>query len=362
MYTVRTWLEELIKADEPLCGGDEIGKRVDALREMFQNYRNMTPTQFGEVMTTAHFANYFSNALSRAFYDDYAYMVGEWPKYVYKDTVPDFRDVDRYRMTEPGDLLKRREKEEAKATHISESVIHYGVDEFARQFDVSWQTILNDDLGKIKETPNRMAKAASRWLDGFVSALYDNAVTQAGMVALGAIYAGTGRLTAANLAVGINAMMQRADPAGNPIRISKIHLVIPPILRLQALTILESEQLSGTPNNDKNIIPQFIAGVHVDPYITVAPPNVPWYLFADPGEIPTVTLARLSGMPGPIVYKKRSNIEMIMGSAPAPFLLGSFETGDIEYMVEDIVGGWDSATYVGVTDFHGLYYSDGTTP
>jgi hypothetical protein len=26
------------------------------------------------------------------------------------------------------------------------------------------------------------------------------------------------------------------------------------------------------------------------------------------------------------------------------------------------VGGWDAATYVGVTDFRGIYYSNGTTP
>ena len=42
--------------------------------------------------------------------------------------------------------------------------------------------------------------------------------------------------------------------------------------------------------------------------------------------------------------------------------MGSFETGDIEYLVQDVIGGWDDATYVGVTDFRGIYYSAGTTP
>lgn len=71
---------------------------------------------------------------------------------------------------------------------------------------------------------------------------------------------------------------------------------------------------------------------------------------------------RTAGVAGPWVYKKRSDIEMIQGSAPAGFLMGSFATGDIEYAVEDVIGGWDDASYGGVVDFRGLYYSSGTTP
>ena len=59
---------------------------------------------------------------------------------------------------------------------------------------------------------------------------------------------------------------------------------------------------------------------------------------------------------------KQSNIQMVTGTAPSAFLMGSFATGDIEFMVEDVVGAWDDASYVGVTDFRGLYYSSGTTP
>ena len=89
---------------------------------------------------------------------------------------------------------------------------------------------------------------------------------------------------------------------------------------------------------------------------------MPWYLFADPSEVPTVTVGRLNGWPGPIVAMKRSDIQMISGTAPAAYTMGDFATGNIEYMVEDIIGGWDDATYVGVTDFRGIYYSSGTTP
>jgi len=314
-----------------------------------------------EVLTTAHFSSYFADAISRAFYADYAYGAGSWKDYTYPDTTPDFRDVARFRMSEPGTLYKRREKQQAAATYITETEVNYGVEPYSRQFDVSWQAIVNDDLGKIKEIPQRMANAANRWLDAWVSALYDNATTQAALIALGAVYGGTGRLTAANLAIGLNAMMQRVDVNGNQMNINKVWLVIPKILQIQAADILKDLLSYGGAGG--NVLMEFVSGVRVDPYIGFAVPNVPWYLVADPTEVPTITVARLQGWDGPRVFKKRSDIEMAIGGVPnQAFMMGDFATGNIEYMVEDIIGGWDNATYVGVTDFRGIYYSSGTTP
>ena len=359
MYNVIQWITDIAEADKGRVAQPELDKRLFALQELGLKGRQMGFEQFNEVMTVAHFTQYFGDALSRAFYDDYAYQIGQWPNYIYMDVAPDFRNVDRYRMTEPEGLLQRREKAEMKATYVADSEIYYGVDEFARQFDVSWRTIMNDDLGKIAETPARMARAAARWLDSFVSALYDNATTQAFIAGLLAPWSGTGRLTAANLAIGLADMMRRVDAAGNLMNISKVHLVIPPILQIQAADILQDLLSFGGPGG--NVLGQFVAGVYVDPYITTAGANVPWYLFADPSEIPVVTLCRLQGMPGPVTFMKSSDIRMISGTAPAAFTMGSFATGDIEYAVEDIVGAWDDASYVGVTDFRGFYYSSGTT-
>ncbi len=362
MSQVFSWLAEYIRAEEPVIGKQEADKRVDALREMLTNHHNMTATQFAEAMTVAHFAAYFGDALSRQFYDAYQYAGAAWRDYTYQDQVPNFQDVARYRMGEMGTLSRRREKAQAKARGRALTRIHYGVDEFAESFDVSWQTILNDDLGAIRETPQAMLRAARRFADGFVSALYDNATTQATLAALGAPWAGTGRLTEPNLAIAITAMRTRTDADGNRMEIRRIWLVIPTELEITARKILNSVQVAGSGNNDANIVREFIAGYRVDPYITTVGANQPWYLFADPSEIPGVTVARLQGWTAPVVFRKASNIEMVSGSVPAAFMMGSYETGDISYTVEDIIGGWDDAAFVGVTDFRGVYYSSGTTP
>jgi len=312
-----------------------------------------------ETQVTAHFPHYFGDALSRAFYPDYQYDVGSWTNYTYADTAPDFRDVNRFRMSEPGTLYKRREKQGKAATYVGETEVALGVEEYSRQWDVSWATFQNDDLGKIAETPMRMANAARRWLDEWVSALYDNATTQAALIALGLVYGGTGRLTALNLAIGLNAMMQRTDANGNQMNINRVHLVIPKVLQLQAADILQDLLSYGGAGS--NVLGQFVAGVHVDPYIAFTSPNVPWYLIADPAEIPTITVMRMQGWSGPVVVRKLSDIEVMSGAVPSAYRLGDFATGDIEFSVSDIIGGWDNATYVGVTDFRGIYYSNGTT-
>lgn len=338
--------------------GEDDQRRLIALAEL-ENWRNMDAATLQETMTVAHFTTYFTDAIDRQFYRDYQYQAGSWQNYVFADTVPDFRDVKRFRMTEPEGLQLRGEKQSKAQGNIAPSVTSYGVEEWARDFDVSWRAILNDDLGKIRETPQRMANAARRSLDSFVSNLFDNATTQAALVALGALYAGTGRLTTANLAIGVNAMMQRTDAKGNRITFSALHLVIPPVLKVQAATVLKDILSYGGPNS--NVMAEFIKSVQVDPYIGFASPNVPWYLIADKSEIPAVTLARLTGWPGPVVSMRRSDIQLVSGAAPAAFLMGDHATGNIVHGVHDVYGGWDDATYAGVTDYRGIYYSSGTT-
>lgn len=332
----------------------------DGYQGAYQEMDGQTQKLLREAMTTAHFAQYFADAIDRRFYADYKYKAGDWQQYVFRDSVPDFRDVKRFRMTEPETLILRGEKQSHGNTSIDDSQVAYGVDEFSRVFDISWKAILNDDLGKIRDTPQRMGNAARRWLDSFVSNAYDNATSQAALVALGAVFAGTGRLTLANLAIGVNAMMQRTDAGGNQMAVNRVHLVIPPVLRIQAAQILRDLISFGGPNG--NVLSDFIASVQVDPYIGFSGANVPWYLFADPMEIPTVTLARLSGWPGPVIAQKATDIRLVSGAAPAAFLMGDFDTGNIVYLVEDVAGIWDDATYGGVTDYRGIYYSAGTTP
>lgn len=337
-------------------------RTILALKNIRDNHRALhSEGNLRETLTTAHFDTYFADALSRKFYDMYNMKVGNWLNYTYPEESPNItRAIKRFRMSQPGTLYRRREKAEAKPTSIAATKIEISVKEYARQFDVSWQLIQDDDLGEIAKTPERMFESAKRWADEFVSNLYDNATTQATLAALGAPWAITGRLTLSNLAIAINALKQRTDAQGNRIQIQDAYIVIPDILEIPLQTILQN--LISYGGTGGNVLQGFIKGYFIDPYIATSGPDVPWYVFGDPKRIPVVSVARMQGWPGPVVFSKRSDIGVMTGSVPPAFAMGDYATGNIEFTVEDIMGGWDDASYVGVTDYRGLVYSSGTTP
>jgi len=338
----------------------EYDVRKNAIETVYKEHKHLSPQKFAEIMTTANFSAYFADALQRRLLEQYEYQRSSWMDYTKIEMVNDTRDKKLFRRTPFGTLYRRNEKGEATADGMEVTYIEMGVEEFTRQFDVSIEAILNDDLGAIMESPMLMFDAARRFEDGFVSALFDNATSQAALVALGANYAGTGRLTHANLMIGIAAMASRTDAAGNPLAVEGLTLVIPPVLAPQAETIFTSQLAPGVATNDANVVNKYIRGYRVDPYIGFVAPNIPWYLFAS--NIPAVSVVRLQAAPAPFVVKKRSDIEASIGRVPAFYGMGNFDHGDAEWKVVDYIGGWDDATYAGVTDYQGIYYSSGTTP
>lgn len=324
-------------------------------------------TRLAEALTVGNFPLYFNRVLSRMVYDRYEFQRGTWRDYTRREVLPDYTTADRFRFGEPERPEERDEKEEAYATYFTEARVQLAVNDYAKQIDFSRRIFINDDLGAFNNIGNKMGDSAAMFEDFFVSAGYDNALTQAALVALGANYAGTGRLTTANLAIGWNAFTQRTDARGNPLAIRPVYLVIPPILELTARQILESTQIAELATNGVNVL-QGALQIKVDPYIGFAVPNVPWYLFADPVSVPGVSVARWAGRPnGPELFALAPDkipMTRAMGLGTPNLMNGSFLTGDIEIQVETTIGGRtdDLAGLVWVTDSNGVYYSSGTTP
>lgn len=348
-------------------------ERCETIREVYNYYdRELSnangshPVKVSEALVVGDFPLYFSHTLSRMVMDRYTYKMGSWRDYTYADTLPNYNSGQRFRFSEFDTMEKRREKQEAYSGYIFESRWLVSVDDYAKQVDFSNRILVNDDLGQFNNFGLLLGDSSRRFEDFFVSAYYDNAVTQAALIALGANYAGTGRLTTANLAIAWNAFAQRVDARGNMINVTPTYLVIPPVLELTANQILMSERIAELATNGINPL-QGRLQVRVDPYITFTSPNIPWYLFAAPSDIPAVTVARMDGRPGPRLWAKAPDKIPMSASGSlgaANWRDGSFLSGDIELMVETTIGGRNDATgtLVGVTDAQGIYYSSGTTP
>jgi len=346
-------------------------KRVAELKEVYPYYDEIvsgraSEARLSEALVVGHFPLYFARTLSRVVLDRYQYQKGQWRDYCYMDMAPDYTAVERFSFTEFDAPVLRRDKEEARAGWIAESHLTAAVDDYAKQIDFSRRILKNDDLGAFNQIAQKMGDSVSRFTDWYVSALYDNALTQAALIALGANYAGTGRLTTANLGIAWNAFVSRVDGRGNPLNIIPTYLVIPPILELTANQILTSERIAELATNGNNPMRGRLQ-VKLDPYIATAAPNVPWYLMADPSSVPTVGVVRMQGMTEDFRLYAKAPDKMPMSVSgslgAADWRDGSYLTGDIELEVETTIGCRNdaAATLVGVYDAQSMYYSSGTT-
>jgi len=140
--------------------------------------------------------------------------------------------------------------------------------------------------------------------------------------------------------------------------------------------IRQSELVPELVTNAANVIAGDFVPIE-DPYIAGAAPNLPWYAFTDwkDNNVIPFVLARRTGMPAPMILRKRSDIESItslLGAGTAvPPVMGDFATGNVVVKVADEWGTYieDGVIVDGETtangnlfDFRGAYYSSGIAP
>ena len=212
-----------------------------------------------------------------------------------------------------------------------------------------------------------MGEAARRTLEKYVSRFYTNAVTIARLVALGALYSTTGRLTTARISEARMAFGQRVDARNEPIQADLKYVVYHRGLHDTVLQIQQSQLVPELATNAANVIANTFIPIK-DPYMAGTAPNLPWYAFTDStanGITPFVPVRR-QGWPGPMILRRRSDIESITsmlgaGAAVDP-IMGDFESGNIVLKVVDVFGTYIDGTEGNMFDNRGCYYSDGTAP
>ena len=367
MRTILSTIMEMALLEQP------DNAKQQTIREVYGFYDNVVsdrvsapPAKLQESLMVGNFPLYFARTLSVVIRDRFQYQEGQWRDYTLPDQLPDYRTGDRYRFSEFDLPVRRRDKQETRAGYVYEARTQVQLDDYAKQIDFSRRVLINDDMGAFNDIAMKMGDSTRRFLDIYVSSLYDNALSQAALIALGANYAGTGRLTTANLMIGWNAFTQRQGARGNPLSVFPTYLVIPPILKLTADMILASEKIAELATNGVNPLRNGLQ-VKIDPYIAFTVPNVPWYLFADPRSHAAVPVVRLTGRTEDFrLYAKapdKTPMSASMGLGTPDWREGSFLTGDIEMSVETTIGSRvdDPTGLVGIEDPNGIYYSSGTT-
>jgi len=340
----------------------EISAFVDLLSNAQNVPAHLHEYRIREALTTSDFPHLFGDVLDRQVLASYKAVDPVWKAFVKMSTVRDFKVSDRYAITGGDQLLALvAEKGEYLASERNEDRYHLSVLKYGRQFDISWEALINDDLGALKDTPERFARAAVRTEHNLVTSTY------AGNVALygGGFGNTTGAaLTIASLEAGVAAMASFLDANLQPIMNRAKFLVVPPVLEMTARQILTSAtkqwlQTAGVVATvaypTTNVISQYGLQLIVDPYLAIyafgAEQATQWFLFADPRDIAALEFAHLAGHERPEICMKASD-KVTVGGGPIGPMSGDFATDNVLYRVRHVFGGttldW-RATYKGGT-------------
>jgi hypothetical protein len=326
----------------------------------------MMSSTLAEVMTSADFTYAIQEFVQRQMLPGYTQKRFNFEPLVRPDTLPNFLPVTRYQNRAGVDDLEYvPEKAPAQAGSVDDATKRqYRVYRWEKQFDFSMEALVNDDLSYFQGMASDMGRAARRTLEKYVSRMYTNATSIARLIALGALYSTTGRLTSGRISTARMAFNQRTDGRGEPIMATLSYLVHHTGLIDTVRTIQASQLVPELATNAANVIAGTFQAIE-DPYIVGTAPNLPWWAFTrqEDGVIPLV-LARRQGMPGPMLARKRSDIEtftsLLGAGGEASPIFGDFATGNVVVKVMDVWGTYIDVTAGNLFDERGVYYSSGT--
>lgn len=305
--------------------------------------------QFREAMSTSDFPLLFADSLDRQLYGAYEATVPTWQNYARSEVVNDFREVKRFATSGIRGLLKKvGELDEHERRSQTEAEYKYGVDKYEAGFALSFEAMINDDLGAFMRMPQDLADSARDSEEHFVADLFADANgPDASFYTVGNdnILTGNPALDREALQGAITKLMKRKDEKNNPIVVKAVELVVGPGLALEAQEIINAtEYRAVNANGDVTIIKGNGIGANLRVSVNYWIPTVAstanadtsWWVFANPnGPRPALALGRLRGYEQPALYEKIPDMRRI-GGGEVPW---SFDHGASEKKVQHIFGG-----------------------
>lgn len=226
-----------------------------------------------------------------------------------RSTATDFRAKTKLKVADAGYLEKVTESGEIKATTRSEAAESYKIESYGRIFSLSFQAIVNDDLGAFADWSRQAGKMAALTENKVLIDLLlanSGAGPKMGETSKNLFHADHGNLAAAgtaldetNLSAAILAFRKQKAFAHAPgaeglrIAIAPRYLLIGPELEVTAQKLLASI----TPATTADATPEVIKSL-----VPVVEPNLDgksWRLFADPAQQAVFEWSYLEGHEGP---------------------------------------------------------------
>ncbi|WP_166345096.1 hypothetical protein [Phytoactinopolyspora limicola] len=314
-------------------------------------YKGKVPVyRLQEAMSASDFPLLFGDILDRQLLGKYEEWPATWQRLARRGTVRDFRAVKRFAVDGAEAVLEKVPAGgEYKEAALKEAQYEYRVEKRGRRIPFLWETIVNDDLDALRDTPERLAKAARLSEERFATSLWA-ANTTFFSGGNGNVITGNPALDVDALETGLTVLWSQVDEDKNPIFTGQVRLVVPPQMKVTAMNIVRATQIrvasgSGTSANQlvgQNWMTDEIAEVVVNPWLPIVDQTngaTGWYLFADPSVgRPALEIGFLRGNETPALFVKSPNSMRVGGGAVAAED-GDFETDGVNYKVRHVFGG-----------------------
>lgn len=296
-----------------------------------------------ETHTTSDFPYLTGDVLDRMLLARYREFPSPWRQFAkVVTTLRDFRTVDRIKV----DGLENTwgnvpEQEEIEYGALSEGRYQYAPLKYAKGAKISFEALLNDDLGGFTDIPDRLARGGARTVNKFVTGLYVDASGPHASLYTGGVNQLTGNpafsVTALGTAFGV--LGGFTDAGGDPIYVEEAVLVVPPALRVAAQNVMNQITVDVSAGETSRVVQvnNWIVGnlqMVVDPYIPIvassANGSTSWFLFANPSIArPALEVGFIRGFAEPVLYQKLANTIRVGGGVDQ--MAGDFATMSQEY-------------------------------
>ncbi len=312
-----------------------------------------------EAQSTSDFPLLFGTVLERQLLSAYKILAPDWRSYVKVGTQKDFRNTDLLGINGlQSHLAEVPQGGEYKAGKLDDGKVSLYLKKYGRQFPLTWEALINDDLGALSDVSTRLANAAMRTefyeatklfssATGPNTSLYGATITHP-VDGAAITNLGTAAFSTTQLELAIAAMREQVDIDGEPILISGFHLVVPPALEIAAMKVLNTAALiavgvgsSAATTTSANVVSQMGITLHVNPYLPLVDAvrgDTAWYLFADLSSAPAVQMNFLRGHEAPELVQKASN-KVALGGGLVSALEGDFESDTMAWRVRHVLGG-----------------------
>lgn len=235
----------------------------------------------------------------------------------------DFKESERYRLTDLGDLEIVSEGGEIKSGSLGEDKATNKLDTYGKVFTLTRQMIYNDDLGEFLKIPTAMGTRAKRKIDQvFFTRLLANPIQSDGKALFSSEHlnfkSGTNTaLSVDSLEKAIALFLDQVDSDGQPIAVSPKFLLVPTNLYPTAQRLTISALLIGGDSvaPAQNVISNYGLTPVASPYLANAKyagnSDTGFYLFANPNQVDTFEIGYFQGRRTPTVEKGYTDFDTL---------------------------------------------------